>query len=140
CVVHSHRAGRRDRGGSRQSARPRGGSGEPPGQASSGDSRGAGGGQADGEPLARSPRLYRRRRRPGDQGGRRIPDDRRDRMMIEPSGTALDAMEALQNWVDQFQGMWDLADSFYGSLNFSEAEALADLLAVAHRPDLAITL
>lgn len=61
-------------------------------------------------------------------------------MMIEPNGTALDTMEALQNWVDRFQGMWDFADSFYGSLNFLEAEALADLLAVAHRPDLAALL
>ena len=48
--------------------------------------------------------------------------------------------QACDEWSRKYEGMVGSADSFHGSLNFSEAEALAELLAVTGRYDLAYNL
>lgn len=48
--------------------------------------------------------------------------------------------DALDGWVSCYEGMTIMAESFHESLNFPEALALADLLAVTGRNDLAASL
>lgn len=50
------------------------------------------------------------------------------------------ALDACTAWADRYADMWDMAESFHESLNLTEAEALADVLAAAGRGDLAATL
>ena len=52
----------------------------------------------------------------------------------------MDIATAAKAWATKYAAMWDCAESFHGSLNLSEAEALADLLAVAGEPNLAVIL
>lgn len=47
------------------------------------------------------------------------------------------ALTAARQWADRYRGMVGADDTFTGSLLFSEAEALADLLAIAGEPGLA---
>lgn len=46
-------------------------------------------------------------------------------------------MDALTVWAEVYNGMWDMADGFHGSLNWAEMQAQANLLVVAGRADLA---
>lgn len=48
--------------------------------------------------------------------------------------------EALQDWSRVFANMWDMAEGFFGSITFTEAVTLADLLYVAGDPKGALTL
>lgn len=54
--------------------------------------------------------------------------------------TTPSAASASYAWAEAYADMWDMADSFHGSLLLSEAVALADVLAAAGRGDLAATL
>lgn len=54
--------------------------------------------------------------------------------------SSLDLDHAIEAWESAYAKMWDMADSFHASLNYSEAEALANLLVLADRHDLAIKL
>lgn len=53
---------------------------------------------------------------------------------------SLDVDYAIDAWASAYAGMWDMAESFHRSLNYSEAKALANLLVLADRHDLAIKL
>ena len=58
----------------------------------------------------------------------------------ERDGGSGDAQAAAVAWADAYAGMWDCADGFHGSLNLSEAVALAGVLDSVDRGDLAATL
>lgn len=45
--------------------------------------------------------------------------------------------DVLREWAWQYERMWDMADSFHGSLSLAEITPLAQMLILAGRPDLA---
>lgn len=55
--------------------------------------------------------------------------------LLDEATTAIEEVnEALTEWSRVFGHMWDMSESFFGSINFIEALALADLLYVAGDP------
>lgn len=51
--------------------------------------------------------------------------------------SVIDLEHTASEWAQVYEQMWDMAESFHGSLALQEIAPLADLLTLAGRPDLA---